>query len=201
MPWLRLLLNVTLVLAAVEMALTGRTSAQTFSSSYSSTADKSCRGRTTGQVSSASVCPGKAGLIVLVTEDDLRQTVSVGRTRKAAEDEPAASEGFGPFNSTTDTIEWRAVDGKPFAIIQRWRIADNDDPDKGGRPTDKGLLVVTRLPPGAVCHIAYVDVRANPNPNQLARKAADEFARDFKCGKDELKVVGERGRAIELAKR
>ena len=48
-------------------------------------------------------------------------------------------------------------------------------------------MVVTRLPPGAVCHVAYVDVRANPNPNELARKAADEIARDFKCGKDEVK--------------
>ena len=27
--------------------------------------------------------------------------------------------------------------------------------------------------PGAVCHVAYVDVLANPNPNELARKAAD----------------------------
>jgi hypothetical protein len=138
---------------------------------------------------------------VLVTEDDLRQTVSVGRNRKAADNEPAASISFGPFNSTTDIVEWRAADGEPFAIIQRWHIADNDDPDKAGRPTAKGLMVVTRLPPGPVCHVAYVDVRANPNPNELARKAADETARDFKCGKDEVKVVGERGRATELAKR
>lgn len=45
-----------------------------------------------------------------------------------------------------------------------------------------------------------VDVRANPNPNELARKAADEIARDFKCGKDAVRIVGNRGRAIELAK-
>jgi hypothetical protein len=31
--------------------------------------------------------------------------------------------------------------------------------------------------------------------NELARKAADEFARDFTCGKDGLKVVGAPGRA------
>lgn len=175
--------------------------AQTFSSNYTSTAEKDCRVEMTSQDGSASVCPGKAGFIVLMTEDDLRQTVSVGRARKAAENEPAASSSFGPFNSTINTIEWRMVDGKPFAIIQRWHIADNDDLDKGGRPTDKGLLVVTRLPPGPVCHVAYVDVAANPNPNELARKAADEIARDFKCGKDEVKMVGKRGRAAELAKR
>ena len=28
----------------------------------------------------------------------------------------------------------------------------------------------------------------------------DEFARDFKCGKDEVKVIGEKGAAVNLAK-
>jgi hypothetical protein len=37
--------------------------------------------------------------------------------------------------------------------------------------------------------------------NELARQAADEFARDFKCGKDEVKAVGEKGAAVSLAKR
>ena len=188
------------IVTTAVFAFFGRVDAQSFSSLYTSTAAKDCRVKNTGQDGSVSVCPGKAGLIVLVTEDDLRQTVSVGRNQKAAENEPAASSGFGPFNSTTDTVEWRATDGKPFAIIQRWHIADNQDMDKGGRPTDKGLMVVTRMPPGPVCHVAYVDIRANPNPNEIARKAADEIARDFKCGKDEVRIVGSRGRAIELAK-
>ena len=109
--------------------------------------------------------------------------------------------GFGPFNSTAHTVEWRAADGKPFAIIQRWHIADNSDEDKNGRPIAKPMLAVTRLPPGAVCHIAYVDAQANPNPNELARKAADEFARNFKCGVDEVKVIGETGRAVGMAMR
>ena len=42
-------------------------------------------------------------------------------------------------------------------------IADTADEDKNGRPIAKPLLAVTRLPPGAVCHIAYVDVKANPD--------------------------------------
>jgi hypothetical protein len=54
---------------------------------------------------------------------------------------------------------------------------------------------------GAVWHDAYIDARANPNPNELARKAADELARHFRCGKDEVKVIGETGRAMGLAKR
>ncbi len=91
--------------------------------------------------------------------------------------------------------------GKPFAIIQRWLIADNADRDARDRPRDKAMLAVTRLPPGPVCHVAYVDVAANPNANELARKAADELARDFQCGKDEVKIIGASGRAVELAKR
>jgi hypothetical protein len=178
--------------------------AQLFGSSYTSTAPRDCRvsGIGNGVDDSATrVCPGKAGLVVLVSEDDLRETVSVGRNRAAAASEPAAEASFGPFSSTTTTIEWRALDGKPFAIIQRWHLADNSDEDKDGRPVAKPMLAVTRLPPGAVCHVAYVDVKANPNANELARKAADEIARDFKCGKDEVKVIGESGRAVQLARR
>jgi hypothetical protein len=55
------------------------------------------------------------------------------------------------------------------------------------------MLAVTRLPPGPVCHVACIDGQTNRNANELARHAADEFARDFKCGKDEVKVVGENG--------
>lgn len=146
-------------------------------------------------------CPGRSGLLVLISEDDLRETVSVGRNHTVAAREPASQVWFGPFNSTAHTVEWRAVDGKPFAIIQRWLIADNADEDKNGRPTAKPMLAVTRLPPGPVCHVAYIDGQANRNPNELAREAADKYARDFKCGKDEVKVIGERGRAVELAKR
>ena len=176
--------------------------AQSVGSTYTSTAPKNCRpiGKPSElDGSTTRSCPGKDGLLVLIAEDDLREIVSVGRNRKAAAEEPAAKVWFGPFNSSETTIEWRAVDSKPFAIIQRWHIADNDDPDKQGRPNTKAMLVVTRLPPGPVCHVAYVDAVANPTANELARKAADDFARTFACGKDEVKIIGTRGRAVELA--
>ena len=189
---------------AVLSGLISPANAQTFSSSYTSTAPKDCR--TVGKPSdldgsTTQVCPGKSGLVVLISEGDLRETVSVGRNRDAAAKEPAAEAWFAPFNSTDHTVEWRAVDDKPFAIIQRWLIADINAPDKTGSPTTKPMLAVTRLPPGPVCHVAYIDGQANRNPNELARQAADEFARDFKCGKDEVKVVGEKGAAVSLAKR
>src|SRR5262249_48382074 len=120
----------------LSTALPAPANGQTFSSSYTSTAPKDCRtvGKPDENGGTTRVCPGKAGLVVLISEDDLRETVSVGRDRAAAAREPAAEAWFGPFNSTAHTIEWRAVDGKPFAIIQRWLIADNSDPEKSSRP-------------------------------------------------------------------
>src|SRR3982074_2075055 len=135
-------------------------SAQTFGSSYTSTAPKDCRVTSAGtEVDDSTIrtCPGKAALVALISEDDLREPVSVGRNRAAAAREPAAGVWFGPFNSTEHTVEWRSMNGKPFAIIQRWHIADVGDEDKNGRPIAKPMLAVTRLPPGPVCHVAYVD--------------------------------------------
>ncbi len=151
--------------------------------------------------SSTRVCPGKSGLVVLINEGDLREVVSVGRNRAAAAREPAAQAWFGPFSSTGDTVEWRAAGSKPFAIIQRWQIADNSEQDKRGGPVSRAMLAVTRLPPGEVCHVAYVDVAANPNANELARQAADDFARDFKCGADQVKMIGQSGRSTLLVTR
>ena len=202
-PRRQLIVPAATALFAAAFCLISAANAQTFSSSYTSTAPKDCRtvGKPGDNGSTTQVCPGKSGLVVLISEDDLRQTVSVGPNRVAAAKEPAAEAWFAPFNSTAPTVEWRAVDGKPFAIIQRWLIADNNDVDKAGTPTSKPVLAVTRLPPGPVCHVAYIDGQANRNANELARQAADEFARDFKCGKDEVKVVGEKGAAVSLAKR
>jgi hypothetical protein len=194
----------TLTLFAASAALVLQSNAETIGSSYTSTAPKDCRVKSAGNGvddSTIRICPGKNGLIVLISEDDLRETVSVGRNRLAASKEPAAETWFGPFNSTTNTVEWRAANGRPYAIIQRWHIADNSDRDKDDRPIAKQMLAVTRLSPGPVCHVAYVDVQANLDANELARKAADEIARNFKCDKDKVKTVGNSGRAVELTSR
>ncbi|MGL3209422.1 hypothetical protein [Bradyrhizobium sp. BR 1433] len=182
----------------------GHAGSEAISSSYSSTAPKACRmiGKPSEEDGSTTrVCPGKSGLVVLINEGDLREVVSVGRNREAAAREPAAQAWFGPFSSTGDRVEWRAAGGKPFAIIQRWQIADNSEQDKRGGPVSRAMLAVTRLPPGDVCHVAYVDVAANPNANELARQAADDFARDFKCGTDAVKTIGQSGRTTSLTKR
>lgn len=189
----------TILLGATSLA-----SADSIGSVYTSMADKDCRKVSNLKLdgddyAAERTCRGPAGLVVVKSEDDLRETITVGRSATAADKEPAASQGFGPFNSTTNTIEWRVLSGKPFAMIQRWHIADNDDPEKNGRPKSKQMLVVTRLPPGAVCHVAYIDVAANPAANEVARKAADDLARGFDCKTDKVSVVGTGGRATEMA--
>lgn len=195
------------MLACACMGAIGTASGQTAQniSITTSTAEKDCRIVEAGNADDGGgtrVCRGPSGLVAVVSEGDLRETVSVGRSRKAAASEPAAQERFGPFNSTMPTIEWRMPgrDKPPFAMIQRWHLADIEDEGKDGRPIAKQLLVVTRLTPGPVCRVAYVDVKANPNANDLARETADTIARDFKCGTDKVKVIGNSGRAVELAR-
>ena len=79
------------------------------------------------------------------------------------------------------TIEWRlerSRDGKlkPFATILRWNIMTSPD----DRQTSGRRLVITKLGPGGVCHVGYVDARASPDANELARKLADEKARTLR---------------------
>lgn len=204
-----MLRKLTIVTAMPLLAMAchiGPASAQTAQivSIYTSTAPKDCRVLSKDKEDGGGVraCKGPSGLAVVVSESDLRETVSAARSVKVAENEPAAQSRFEPFSSTTNTIEWRTADKskRPFAMIQRWHLADNNDKDKDDRPIAKPLLVVTRLPPGKACHVAYVDVKANPDANELARRAADETARDFKCATDKVRVIGNSGRAIELAK-
>jgi hypothetical protein len=170
---------------------------------YTSAAEKDCRKVESSKPGEGEwvvlACPGPGGYVIRLAVDDLRTNVSAGTSLAAAAKQPAARQGFRTFNRVHEVIEWRGVEGEaPFAIIQRWRL--NDPMKFEDAAGVVSLLVVTRLPPGPVCHVAYVDVKANSgNANELARKAADEIARGFKCASDNVHLVGERGRAIELA--
>jgi hypothetical protein len=55
------------------------------------------------------------------------------------------------------------------------------------------VLVVTKIDGKEACHMAYIDARANPAANALARDTADSMAAGFDCGRDEPKVVGAKG--------
>jgi hypothetical protein len=135
-------------------------------------------------------CRGFGGDTVFVSAGDERTYVSYGPGRG---DTQAARETLAAFNSAGNTVEWRIEhrNGKPraFATILRWTttVANNGDPIRGQ------VLVVTRLGPGGVCHVGYVDARANRNANDLAAQIADTRARAFRCGRDKPVVLGETG--------
>jgi hypothetical protein len=135
-------------------------------------------------------CPGYGGLIVHLSAGDQRMQVSFGTSARKAQDEVAAGETFPGFNSVYEgTVEWRVEkrkDGKlvPFATILRWNTRTEADAERDDGKSTGRTLVVTRLNPGGVCHVGYVDARA-PGANEDARKLADEKARSFKCGKDD----------------
>jgi hypothetical protein len=172
-------------------------------SSFTSIAEKGCRKFDALKIDGSEyaisrVCPGRGGYKVYIDEEDLRETLTVGMTMRQAGKEPAASDRFGAFNGYDDRIEWRSgSDGKPYAVIAGWSFADNGNSDTTGRPESIRMLVVMRLPPGPVCKIAYVDRAANSDADELARKAADDIARNFKCGTDAIQFVGKRGAGAE----
>jgi len=134
-------------------------------------------------------CAGHDGIGVYLSAGDQRMHVSFG---SRAAHEPAASQTFPAFNSAyKGTIEWRLEtlpNGKSraFATILRWNVKLPDDE----RETTGRVLVVTRLGPGGVCHVGYVDARSNPNANELAQLIADRHARAFQCGADAPVVLG-----------
>jgi hypothetical protein len=129
-------------------------------------------------------CPGYKGMPVYVAEGDLRFMVSFGF---GADREPAAEQTLPPFNTLGPRVEWRLTNAggawRPFAAIVRYHL---DRPEGG---PDGQVLAVIRIEPGATCHVAYVDARANADANALAQRAADERARDFDCA-NEPEMVG-----------
>jgi hypothetical protein len=137
-------------------------------------------------------CKGYGSVTVWVAGGDQRMYISFG---PRARNELAARQTLSAFNSEGKTIEWRLVRGgdgrlRPFATILRWNTTVTND---SGNPVRGQVLVVTSLPPGGVCHVGYVDGRANPNANDLAREIADKHARSFRCGKDKPITLGATG--------
>ena len=95
------------------------------------------------------VCPGKAGLVVVVSEDDLRETVSVGRNRAAADQEPAAQTWFGPFNWTTH--DGRMADARAAIRLPSSSAGISTTTPMRTRTAGRSqsrCWSVTRLPPG-----------------------------------------------------
>ncbi|GAA4123395.1 hypothetical protein ACFFTN_07625 [Aminobacter aganoensis] len=136
-------------------------------------------------------CAGYRGYPVLMFTGDLRESMYYGFPPANLDGVPWQS--FGTFNSTGGRIEWRisSHDGLsvPFATIHRWYVQDEASDAK-----QIEVLVVAKVgQPGKAdgCAVGLVLATGKPNANELARKIADEQARDFACGADERVLVGE----------
>lgn len=134
-------------------------------------------------------CSGLKGMPVMVAERDRRMFVSFGLTSTT---EKAAEQTLVPFNQLGEKIEWRVSNAegywKPYAAILPF-LTHQAEGKAEGEPEGR-VLVVAKIAPGATCHIAYVDALANPDAADLARKAADETAKDFDCLTSEPAYVG-----------
>ena len=143
-----------------------------------------------GEVSmgGSAVCSGYGEYPVHVGEGDLRMFAAFG---------PAAEpfrywQSFMQFNHVNEVVEWRLRDGEPFAAILRYFV-DNQTPDTG-IPEGQMLVISTVAGAGGEsCVVGYVDARANPEANTLARQVADTVVPGFVCGEHEPRYFGERG--------
>src|SRR5262249_26352102 len=141
-------------------------------------------------------CRGVGGITVLINAGGPRMTKSFGAR---ARDEPAAAPTPRGVNSIAQGRIERggtrqpARRSPPFAAIVGWSTLLVDERGVAGKSAKGRVLVVTRLGPGGVCHIGYVDAVANANANELARKIADERAASFRCDIDKPVIVGETG--------
>lgn len=169
---------------ALVLALSGGAQAQLFVSSYTDLDLDDCTVIASDDFGSTWACSGLKGMPVMIAEGDLRMFVSYGLTSTT---ERAAEQTLPPFNHLGPTIEWRVSNAeggyKPFATILRFFVS------KDGSETEGQVLVVTKIAPGATCHVAYIDALANPDANELARKTADEKAAGFDC-RNEPEIVG-----------
>ncbi len=127
-------------------------------------------------------CAGLGGRPVFVSDSDMRMSVWYG----PGGGRDTAWSSFSAFNEVNDVIEWRGVvtaDGlRPFAAIHRWFVDDGQG--AGGRRQVLVISTVATAPGRDSCPVGYVDANANANANALARRVADQRARDFRCGQD-----------------
>lgn len=143
--------------------------AQEISSVYSSVAVEDCRAIEQNDMGGTWACKGHDGWTVRLSEFDLRQTLVLRKDGRELGPAPRIPQ----FNYAHDTLEWRvrreSDRWRPFALIQRWFLADLD-----GGP-DIQRLYVLRLAPeaGVFCTAGYVPVAGNADANAKARSMAD----------------------------
>ena len=140
-------------------------------------------------------CQGWGGYPVEFAEGDLRQSLFFGYLGDWAR--KGHLESFGPFNHMGGTAEWIVEGNIAKAAIMRF-IIENPNPETGSpdKASQGQVLVIYKVGQkgeGEACTVGYVDARANPNPNELARKVAADEVKDFACRFNEPQWHGVKG--------
>jgi hypothetical protein len=122
-------------------------------------------------------CPGRAGVPIFVHLGDGRFDLDAG-----IDGEEFVT--LGAFNDIGERLEWRLHEGAPIAVIFRYL-------DVAPQGEGRTVLAVEKIgragSPG--CRVAHV-AGDTPDANRIAREIADSRAANFRCGTDEMRVVG-----------
>lgn len=127
-------------------------------------------------------CKGYKDYPIWFSEGDARQSIFYGHVGDWYKE--TAWESFGPFNHYGGTVEWLIENGKPFAAIARFFIQNVEEDIAKNEGQTLVISKVGQPGVGEACVAAYVDARANKEPNALARKVAGEVVKAFKCRVD-----------------
>lgn len=90
-------------------------------------------------------------------------------------------------------MEWIVENGVPYAAISRFFIQNTEEDIAKYEGQTLVISKVGQLGVGEACVAAYVDARANKEPNELARKVAADIVKGFKCRVDEPVYHGVEG--------
>lgn len=180
--------------ALAALILAGATPASA-ESVYTKLDLKKCAAIETDEQGGRWACPGWGGYPVEFSEGDLRQSLFFGHLGNWSK--KAHWESFGPFNHATGTFEW-IVEGKTAkAVIARFIIENSNEEtgevDEKSRGQVLAIYKVGQKGEGEACTVGYVDARANPEPNVLARKVAAREVHDFACRYNEPMWHGIKG--------
>lgn len=126
-------------------------------------------------------CPGPAGYSAVFHDLGNMVAVELGPTKR----EKAISEDGlmwrGVEKSLGDKVEWRLMNGKPYAAIVRIRRQDFDE--KANIPRTVEELLVIKVSSQGACRVGAVDGK-RPDTNNVAREMADTQVAPFRCGVD-----------------
>jgi hypothetical protein len=151
--------------------------AQSMSSAYTSLDAKQCKTLKSSSAEGGSYearCKGVGGYVLLVSEGDLRQNVTVVTPSGKQHSLELWSVVSGGFSSVGPKAEWRAVKQNnklvPVALIVRFNASE--DPSNSNKITS--YLAVAKITSREVCVTSKISPGAKAN--EEARVAADDAA-------------------------